>query len=139
MNSNNQISLGMTASVAVDRFFRRVLRDPSLAPRFEGEPMHVLAAQQRAFLTTILGCASESAPTVPAVTAGADTAVALAEHLAAALRDAGVPADRIEAAATAAQQPMATVTHPVKPTQTASLPQVPVLPAMPVSTALAAA
>src|SRR5690349_1602973 len=78
MNSYDQISGGMTASAAVDRFFRRVLADPSLAPQFDGAQLHVLAAQQRAFLTAALGSAYQHTHGLPAVTAGPGTEAALA-------------------------------------------------------------
>ena len=142
MNSYDQISGGMTASAAVDRFFRRVLADPSLAPQFDGAQLHLLAAQQRAFLTAALGSAYQHTHGLPPVTAGPGTAAALAAHLAAALNDVGVPTPTIEAIAAAAQQPTAPsapVSYLAKPVQVPTLPAVPQLPTVPVASGVRSA
>ena len=48
--SSDLINGGLLASAAVDRFFRRVLEDPTLAGGFDGQEIHRLAAPQQAFL-----------------------------------------------------------------------------------------
>jgi hemoglobin len=148
MDSDSHISGGMTASAAVDRFFRRVLQDPALAPRFEGAELHRLAAQQRAFLAAALGTGYPQTP----VTAGPGTEAAMAAHLAEALRDVGVPAATIEVIAEeaqkqAAQRPAAQKSAQLPATQVPAapmsspapapiLPQVPIRPSVPTSGAM---
>jgi hemoglobin len=109
MNIDTPIRDGMVVGVAVDRFFRRLLADPALAPVFETAALHRLAAQQHAFLTSVLGGTYQGSP-APAVTAGPGTEAAVAEHLAEALREAGVPQPAVDAVTAAALRPPAPAT-----------------------------
>lgn len=133
MNSDSPIGDGMMASMAVDRFFRRVLADPALTPHFETAELHRLAAQQRAFLIAHLGDAYLRGAGAPPVTAGPGTEQAMTEHLAAALRDVGVPADMIDTITAAAQRPAPVAAgYPGASAHApAQLPRVPTLPQAP--------
>ena len=119
---SDQINGGLLASAAVDRFFRRVLADPTLAAGFDGQEIHRLAAQQQAFLLAALTGGQPKAP----VTAPAGSEQRVADHLAAALTEVGVPGDKIEAIVSAAQQPAAKPMGYVgKPVPAFTLPDLP--------------
>jgi hemoglobin len=88
--------------IAVDRFYERVLADPTLAPWFAATDMDRLRAHQRAFFTTALGGPDEYAGrSVGVAHAGLRITDAafdrVAEHLTATLLDLGVPAETVEA------------------------------------------
>ena len=95
---------GPAVSAVVNDFYERVLGDPQLAPYFEGVDMARLKRHQALLVTQVLGG--------PAQYDGRDLATALSEahaglgidsddfnavvgHLAAAMKDAGVPDDII--------------------------------------------
>ena len=120
--SSDLINGGLLASAAVDRFFRRVLEDPTLASGFDGQEIHRLAAQQQAFLLAALTGGQPKAP----VTAPAGSEQRVADHLAAALTEVGVPGDKVEAIMSAAQHPAAKATGYVgKPVPAFTLPDLP--------------
>lgn len=98
-------SLGGEAAVdaAVDVFYRKVLADELLAPFFAGVDMEKQAAKQRAFLTVALGGPNKytgrgmRAAHARAVEAGLSDVHfdAVVGHLAATLRELGVPDEKI--------------------------------------------
>lgn len=89
-----------SVSAAVDKFYIRVLDDPTLAPFFEGADMDRLKSHQRSFIAAAIGG--------PEIYAGRDMAAAHAGlgisdenfaavvgHLVDTLKELGVPDDTI--------------------------------------------
>jgi hemoglobin len=88
--------------VAVDRFYDRVLADPTLAPWFAASDLDRLRAHQRAFFTTALGGPAEYAGrSVGHAHAGLritdDAFDRVAQHLRATLLDLGVERATVDA------------------------------------------
>jgi hemoglobin len=91
---------GAAVSAVVNDFYRRVLADPQLAPYFEGVDMVRLKRHQALLVTQVLG-GPENYTGRPLGEAHAglgidhDDFTAVVGHLAAAMKDAGVPDDII--------------------------------------------
>ena len=96
MSVYDQIGGGMAVSAIVDRFYRKLVGDPALAPRLDGIEVHRLAGAQRAMLAAALG-----GPDYASSSAAFDTVFGLGDavegHLAAAMADFGVPSGAIAA------------------------------------------
>jgi hemoglobin len=91
---------GPAVSAVVNDFYERVLRDPQLAPYFEGVDLPRLKRHQVLLVTQVLGGpngydgrALDEAHDGLGVTS--DDFAAVVGHLAAAMKDAGVPDDII--------------------------------------------
>ena len=93
----DEIGGAQAVDVVVEAFYQRLLADPGLLSYFEGRDMTRLKAHQRALLTVALGGTAEEYGGRMMHPAHAGLAITHAafdrvlEHLAAVLRDAGVP------------------------------------------------
>jgi hemoglobin len=94
---------GPAVSAVVDGFYKRVLSDPRLVHYFDGVDLPRLKRHQALLITQVLG-GPENYDGRPLAEAHAglgiehDDFMAVVGHLAAAMADAGVPADIIERA-----------------------------------------
>jgi hemoglobin len=84
----------------VNNFYERVLRDPQLAPYFEGVDLARLKRHQVLLISQVLGGLAnyDGRPLDQAhagLGIGHDDLAAVASHLGAAMREAGVPEDII--------------------------------------------
>jgi hemoglobin len=91
---------GPAVSAVVNDFYERVLGDPQLAPYFEGVDMARLKRHQALLVTQVLGGpANYDGRSLSEAHAGlgidSDDFNAVVGHLAAAMKDAGVPDDII--------------------------------------------
>jgi hemoglobin len=103
---------GPAVSTVVNDFYERVLRDPQLAPYFEGVDLPRLKRHQVLLVTQVLGGPNgyDGRPLDEAhegLGITSDDFAAVVGHLAAAMKDAGVPDDIIAraGAAVAATEP----------------------------------
>ncbi len=94
MSTYHNIGGGMAVSAIVDRFNRRLLNDPELAPQYQGAELHRLAAQQRAYLAAALGGPQHyfGGAVSPAGSAQVGLDDATLAHLSVVLHEFGVPA-----------------------------------------------
>ncbi|GAA1772079.1 hypothetical protein [Luedemannella helvata] len=97
MSTYHNIGGGMTVGAIVDRFNRRLLNDPELAPRYQSAELHRLAAQQRAYLAAALGGPQHyfGGAVSPAGSAQAGMDDATLAHLSVVLHEFGVPGDDV--------------------------------------------
>lgn len=101
MTSYDTIGGAPSVSAAVDKFYVRVLDDPSLAPFFDGVDMDRLKSRQRAFIAAALG-GPELYRGRDMVAAHAHLAIsdtdfgAVVGHLVVTLQELGGPGDVIE-------------------------------------------
>ncbi|WP_344138713.1 hypothetical protein, partial [Luedemannella flava] len=99
MSIYHQIGGGMTVGAIVDRFNRRLLNDPELAPQYQSAEVHRLAAQQRAYLAAALGGPQHyfGGPLSPAGPAYVGLDDATLSHLGVVLHEFGVPSPTVAA------------------------------------------
>lgn len=100
------IGAGPAVTAVVDDFYQRVLGDPALTPYFDGVDLPRLKRHQVLLVSQVLGGPADYdgrslADAHAGLGIGHDEFQAVVTHLAAALQDAGVPADIIARAGTA--------------------------------------